>query len=97
MGSMMENRAIKWLKDKYPEVDGNKSSVLVGKDFLAQLLCEYAEHDKSCLKKELQNMITQFEGHKSDPMYQSHIEQNAIEVTLRRLKYLDSIAEYEEI
>lgn len=49
------------------------------------------------LKKAIQDKIIEFESFKTNPMYQSHIEQNAIEVTLRELKYLDSIAEIEEI
>ena len=51
--------------------------------------------NQSELKKALKEKIKEFEGHKNDPMYQLPIEQNAIQVTLRELKYLDSIAEYE--
>lgn len=46
------------------------------------------------LKKALQEKIKQFEAFKTDPMYQTQIEQNAVQVTLRELKYLDSIAEF---
>jgi hypothetical protein len=48
----------------------------------------------SKLKEALQAKIKEFEEHKINPMYQSDLEQNAIIVTLRELRYLDEIVEY---
>jgi hypothetical protein len=46
------------------------------------------------LKKALQEKIAEFERSQTDPRYQSEIEQNAVSVVLRELRYLDSIIEF---
>ena len=51
---------------------------------------------QSKLKQALHEKIAEFETYKTDKRYQTHIEQNAVVVTLRELRYLDSIVEYEE-
>lgn len=52
---------------------------------------------KSELKKALELKIKEYEGYLTNTMYQSDIEQNAVMVTLRELKYLNSICEYIEL
>lgn len=47
----------------------------------------------SNVKQALQDKIKQFEAFKTDSRYQSEMEQNAVIVTLRELRYLDSMAE----
>ena len=49
------------------------------------------------LKKALQQKILEFEECKNNPNHQSEMEQNAVQVTLRELKYLDSLAEFEQL
>lgn len=48
---------------------------------------------KTELKRVLEEKIKEFESYKTNPNYQSEIEQNAVVITLRELKYLESIAE----
>lgn len=52
-------------------------------------------HDISSrsLKEALREKIVEFEGYIDHPDYSSRMEQNAVAVTLREFKYLDSIAE----
>lgn len=47
------------------------------------------------LKKALQSKILEFEALRTNPNHQTEMEQNAVLVTLRELKYLDSLAEFE--
>jgi hypothetical protein len=61
----------------------------------AKVTPEKEESQVSKLKLALQDKIRQFEAYKTDPRYQTEMEQNAVVVTLRELRYLDSIAEYE--
>lgn len=51
----------------------------------------------SKLKQALQEKIEQFEGYIDKPGFDSDIEQNAVHTTLRVLRYLDQIVEYEEM
>lgn len=56
---------------------------------------EKEEPGVSKLKIALQDKIKEFEAFKTNPNYQTEMEQNAVIITLRELKYLDSIVEYE--
>lgn len=51
------------------------------------------DNHTSSIKQALQDKIIEFEAFKTDRRYQSEMEQNAVIVTLRELRYLDSIAE----
>jgi len=49
------------------------------------------------LKKALKEKIKEYESYVNNPKYNSEIEQNAVKITLKELKYLDSIIEFEDV